>query len=164
MSDGTEAPRVVFLIQSLGVGGAEAQLVHLATGLEDHEIKGHRLLISAIAMLRDRFPSATFVLVGLDVDDGNTELTAAIGDAGLESRVRLLGLRNDIPQLTAAFDLAVLSSRAESFPNVVAEAMACEVPVVATDVGDCAAIIGDTGIVCRYGDPDALAAGIMYAA
>jgi len=45
MSDGTEAPRVVFLIQSLGVGGAEAQLVHLATGLEDHGFR-----VSVIAM------------------------------------------------------------------------------------------------------------------
>jgi glycosyltransferase involved in cell wall biosynthesis len=142
-----------------------------------HEIKGHRLLIDAAAALRDWLPSAMFLLIGLDVDDRNPELTAAIRDAGLESRFKLLGLRADIPALTAAFDLAVLSSRAESFPNVVAEAMACEVPVVATDVGgddrnfarhrlgddvgDCAAIVGDTGVICPYGDPDALAAGIM---
>jgi len=144
--------------RELGITDSDLVIGHVG---RYHEIKGHRLLISAIARLKARLPSATLVLVGLDVDDGNTELTAAIRDAGLESRVRLLGLRNDIPQLTAAFDLAVLASRAESFPNVVAEAMACAVPVVATDVGDCAAIIGDTGIVCRYGDPDALAAGIM---
>lgn len=45
MSVGSESPRVVFLIQSLGVGGAEAQLVHLATGLEDHGFR-----VSVIAM------------------------------------------------------------------------------------------------------------------
>jgi glycosyltransferase involved in cell wall biosynthesis len=39
--------------------------------------------------------------------------------------------------------------------------MACEVPVVATDVGDCASIIGDTGVVCPSGDASALASAML---
>jgi glycosyltransferase involved in cell wall biosynthesis len=126
-----------------------------------HPIKGHRLLIDAVAAIGDRLPSATYLLVGFGVDGGNVELTDALRAAGLEKRVRLLGPRSDVPDLTAAFDIAVLSSEAESFPNVVAEAMACGVPVVATDVGDCAEIIGDTGVVCPEGDAGALASGII---
>ena len=129
-----------------------------------HPVKGHHLFIEAAAAVAAKLPAVTFVLAGTDVDSANKELSAVIKGFGLESRVRLLGLRTDIPDLTAAFDIAVVSSHAESFPNVVAEAMACEVPVVATDVGDCAGIIGDTGVVCPAGDPSALASAILSVA
>jgi glycosyltransferase involved in cell wall biosynthesis len=71
----------------------------------------------------------------------------------------MLGERRDIPRLTAALDISSLSSYAEGFPNVVGEAMACGVPCVVTDVGDCRMIVGQTGIVVPPRDPDALAEG-----
>jgi glycosyltransferase involved in cell wall biosynthesis len=69
-------------------------------------------------------------------------------------------LRRDITRITAALDVATLSSSfGEGFSNVVGEAMACEVPCVVTDVGDSAQVVGDTGIVVPPKDPQALADG-----
>jgi len=123
--------------------------------------KDHQNFIEAAARVGQSFPSVHFVLCGKDITPANPQLMAWIGRHGLSGRCHLLGIRDDVPRLVAALDIAVSSSLREGFPNVVGEAMACAVPCVVTDVGDSALIVGDTGIVVPPRDPEALAGGII---
>ena len=117
-------------------------------------LKDHPALLAAFA--RQTTP-AWLLLAGDGIEPGNPVLTAQIAAAGADpNRVLRLGRRSDVPRLQAALDVAILSSISESFPNVVAEAMACGVPAIGTMVGDMAEIIGDAGIVVRPSDPTGL--------
>jgi len=124
-----------------------------------HPQKDHRTFVRAAGVLHAMNPAVHFVLCGRKVDSQNAELAGWIREAGVGSVVHLLGARDDMPRITAAFDIAASSSQGEAFPNVIGEAMASGVPCVATNVGDSARIIGDLGIVVDPGDADAMAAG-----
>lgn len=125
-----------------------------------HPVKDHETFLRAAALVRSEARRVDFVLAGKDVDAKNATLRTLIGELGLQERVHLLGLRQDMPRLTAALDLSVLSSTVEGFPNVVGEAMSCEVPCAVTDVGDSAWIVGDTGRNVPPRDPAALASAV----
>jgi glycosyltransferase involved in cell wall biosynthesis len=123
-----------------------------------HPQKDHDNFIQAAGLLHKKNPNVYFVLCGYGVDWENRQLSRWIEDAGIRGQVYLLGQRDDIPHLTAALDIATLSSSyGEGFPNVVSEAMSCEVPCVVTDVGDAALIVGETGIVISPRNPATLA-------
>ncbi|MGE0315486.1 MAG: glycosyltransferase [Lautropia sp.] len=122
--------------------------------------KNHAGFIDAAARLVRDLPHARFILAGRGCEPSNTALTDLIGRAGLTDAFRLLGRRDDIARVTAALDVATLTSvYGEAFPNVLAEAMACGVPCVSTDVGDARQIVGDTGHVVAPRDTEALVAG-----
>ncbi len=122
-----------------------------------HLLKDHRNFVRAASLLHRDRPDVHFVLCGLGVTWENRELATWIEEAGIRSRCHLLGLRDDIPKVTAAVDIACLSSFGEAFPNVVSEAMSCSVPCVVTDVGDAGRIVGETGLVVPPKNPAALA-------
>jgi glycosyltransferase involved in cell wall biosynthesis len=139
----------------------QARLIGLIGRFHPH--KDHETFVRAAALIAGNDPRARFVCAGAGADWNNTQLTGWIDAEGLRDRFRLLGLRNDVPKLMAALDLAVCCSRTEAFPSVVGEAMACEVPCVVTDVGDCRAIVGDAGITVPPGNTTALAEGVLRA-
>jgi glycosyltransferase involved in cell wall biosynthesis len=112
--------------------------------------KDHANFLAAASLVVARHPQARFVLVGRDID----KLPSA-------SWLLLMGERDDVPRLMQALDIFVLSSSyGEGSSNVVAEAMASELPCVVTDVGDSAGMVGDTGLVVPPRDSEALAAAI----
>ncbi|HZZ83169.1 MAG TPA: glycosyltransferase [Anaeromyxobacteraceae bacterium] len=124
-------------------------------------VKNHSLFLKAAALAAGACPSARFVCVG----DGAPEYRRALERLGLElglaERLIWAGRRKATSAVYSALEVAVLSSDSESFPNVVAEAMACGTPVVVTDTGDASVIVGDTGAVVPRQDPAALSAGIL---
>ena len=122
-------------------------------------VKNHAGFFQAVAEITDEFPHAHFLCVGRRVTEENAELKAAIPDKA-RACVHLLGERGDIPRLTAGLDLAMSTSHAEAFPNVVGEAMACGIPLVVTDVGDSAWILDGCGVVVPPDDVHLLADGM----
>jgi glycosyltransferase involved in cell wall biosynthesis len=124
-----------------------------------HPDKDHRNFVQAAARLHACVPESHFLLCGDGITWENPELARWIEAAGIRDKCHLLGRREDIPRLTAALDIASSSSSGEAFPLVIGEAMACGVPCVATDVGESAIIVGNTGVVVPPKDPQALADG-----
>jgi glycosyltransferase involved in cell wall biosynthesis len=122
--------------------------------------KDHGNFVEAAGKLASLDGRVRFLMIGRDLDADNAALVRWIGKTGHADRFVLLGERDDIAVCLAAMDIFCLSSRTEAFPNVVGEAMAMGLPCVATDVGDVAVLVADTGVVVPRADPDALASGV----
>jgi glycosyltransferase involved in cell wall biosynthesis len=121
-----------------------------------HRVKGFDVLLEAVA----RRPGVHLWLAG----DGpeRPALCRLILTLGIAERVRLLEWREDVPALMAAADLLVCPSRHEPLGNVVLEAWAQRIPVIASAAEGPRALIvpGRTGLLVPVEDADALAAAI----
>jgi len=147
--------------QSLNIHASE--LVIGMIGRFDPQ-KDHANLIKALGQVKASGFKFKVILVGSDMGSENQEVLAWIERANLKDNIILLGQRADIPRIMNGIDLHVLSSSfGEGFPNVLAEAMACGTPCVATDVGDSKVIIADTGWVAPPNNPKLLADCITVA-
>ncbi len=123
-------------------------------------LKGYDVFIEAAARIAKIVHNAIFLMIGRHVDASNVELRNLIQSRGGDAAFRLLGERSDVSQLMSTMDVYCLSSKAEGFPNVVAEAMLMQVPCVVTNVGDAARIVGPTGCVVPPNEPDAIAEAV----
>jgi glycosyltransferase involved in cell wall biosynthesis len=123
-------------------------------------IKGYDIMVEGFArLLRDwRGPDAPVLVIAGDGSERD-RLVAASHGAGIASQVRLLGWRDDVHALLAAFDLFTMSSRSEGTSVSLLEAMSSGLCPVVTDVGGNAAVLGPAlrGRLVRPLDPDALA-------
>jgi glycosyltransferase involved in cell wall biosynthesis len=127
----------------------------------DHPHKDHATFLAAASMIREELGAARFVLCGEGVDRDNRRLAGMIDDVGIRESVHLLGSRPDVERIMAALDVACLTSRTESFPNVLGEAMACGLPCVSTECGGVRELLGDLGRVVPPGDARGLASATL---
>lgn len=130
-------------------------------------VKGHRYLLQAMATVMRHYPQAHLLLVG--EGELRETLQAQIQELGLTAHVHLLGQRRGAARLAQAFDLSVLASLHEGLPNTVMEALAAQVPVVATAVGGVLELVkedekdGETGYLVPAADSARLADQMIFA-
>jgi glycosyltransferase involved in cell wall biosynthesis len=119
------------------------------------------LFVRAAAALAVERGDLRFVVIGQGPEEERARLRLMAEELGLANRIRFYPARLDVEAVYNALDLMVSSSAfGEGHSNVLAEAMACGKPVVATEVGDAAAILGQWGILVPPRDEGALADAI----
>ncbi|HEU4929292.1 MAG TPA: glycosyltransferase, partial [Candidatus Krumholzibacteria bacterium] len=126
--------------------------------------KDHATLFRAFAALSSVNPSARLVVIG----DGDLrdELSRLVRELRMENRILLVGMREDVSDLVAAFDCFVLSSYTEGLAMTLLEAMAAELPVVATSVGGNGEVVvdGETGLIVPARDSERLREAMQWMA
>jgi len=124
--------------------------------------KGIRFLIQALARIKDDFPAAQVVVAGDGIERADLESLAR--ELGVADRVHLIGWvpNEQLPGYFRSAALSVIPSIEEGFGVPAAEAMGCEIPVVATDAGGLPEVVehGVTGLIVGKSDVEGLATAI----
>ena len=154
-------PSVQRRIQArIRLGFDEHQEVLINVGRQDYP-KGQRYLLEAMAMLMPLHPKLLVLVVGR-AGDVSSELVRLRDRLDLKNQVRLLGHREDIPELLAAADMFVFPSLYEGLPRAVIEAMALSLPIVASDIESVRETVEEShnAILVKPGSPGELASAI----
>lgn len=126
------------------------------------EAKGIFELIEAFSQIQSRYPQTHLVFVGDDRD--RAKLEVQVKQKKLDRAIHFVGVRphSEMPTWLNAADLLVLPSHNEGLPNVVVEALACGIPVIATNVGGIPEVVEDkkSGLLIDTGDVDSLISAI----
>ncbi|MBI4698792.1 MAG: glycosyltransferase [Nitrospirae bacterium] len=125
------------------------------------EEKGHDILIEAFRRVVEKLPECVLLIAGNGPD--RERLEKQIKSSGMQKKVRLVGLIDDVSEIFKICDIYVNSSRFEGLPISLLEAMAHEKPIVATAVGGNREVIrdGETGLLVPPERPDLLAEGLL---
>jgi len=118
--------------------------------------KDHRNFVDAAKILHDDYPDVHFLFCGSGVTWDNERLVNWIDSTGIRHCFHLLGLRHDVERITAALDVATLSSYGESFSLIIGEAMASGIPCVTSDIPAPVELLGGYGWVVPIHDSHAL--------
>ena len=130
----------------------EAPVVGIVAALRSE--KNHDLFLESARRVSETMPEARFVIAGDGPERPRLEKLA--NELGIESSVHFLGSTQDIQGVLSMVDLFALSSHNEASPVSIMEALSCERPVVATDVGsiDESVLEGKTGFLVPAGDAE----------
>jgi len=120
-------------------------------------VKGHTYLIQALALIKNKFPDLQCIFSGGGTLRG--QLEAEVKSCNLEKMIRFVGYQSDVPSIMAELDIFVLPSISEGLPNVILEAMAANLPVIASAVGGIPEVVGHekTGLLVPPENPEELA-------
>lgn len=125
-------------------------------------MKDHATFLAAAALIRRRIPGVRFLVAGADGSGLERRLRDQAEELGIGDSVLWRAPGDDVEVVYNGLDVLVSSSAwGEGFSNVISEAMACGVPVVATDVGDARRIVGDAGRVVAARSPEALCGAVL---
>jgi glycosyltransferase involved in cell wall biosynthesis len=137
---------------------ANARIIGIVASLLP--VKDHGTLLRAASILRQRWPDLRVVIVGHGPERPSLEALAET--LGVTQMIRFAGLRPQVPSFHHLFDVSVLCSTSEGFPNTLVEAMAAGRPIVATDTGGVRDAVrhDENGLLVPAQNPEALADGI----
>ncbi len=152
-----DASRRISLRESLG---ADDEFVWLAAG-RITAAKDYPNLLRAFSRVLKAEPNAFLWIAGQGSEEEKARLLSLAASLGLNRRMQCLGLRRDLPALLDAAYGFVSSSAWEGMPLAIAEAMAMEKPVVATDVGGVGELVGEAGSLVPTRDNEALADAML---
>lgn len=138
---------------------ADAVLVGIVANLR--KVKAHDVFLRAAKNVAEKVPLARFVIIGDGPERPTLEYLCT--ELELNTHVRFLGKRTDIPAILACLDIGVLSSSSESFSNAIVEYMAAGLPVLTTDVGGAREAVDDgiNGFIVPVGDFDEMGQRII---
>ncbi len=119
-------------------------------------IKDHETFLRAAALLVRETPNLHFACVGAPIEPFFSRARHLACSLNLHHAVTWCPPQDSMPHVYNALDILVSSSLSEGFSNVLAEAMACGVLCVATNVGDSALILADAGFLVPPRDPQSL--------
>lgn len=140
----------------LGIGDDRKVVLSVArnTGIKDLPT-----FIRALSLIRQSEPNVIGIMCGDGVDSSNRVLIECCKENGLSvgTDVYLIGFHDNVREIMNAADVYILHSAGEAFPNTLLQAMACEISVAATNVGDVKRILDDDRLIVETGDYRGLA-------
>lgn len=141
--------------------GIPAEMPVVGTVIRLASQKHPEAIIDVAEQVVKQIPTVKFIIVG----DGPLRpyMLTLIKERNLTDNFIMLGSRKDVPEILPAFDVFLLTSRSEGLPRAMLEALAVQIPVVATDVGGIAELVNNikNGFLCNHGDVDCLSQGII---